>query len=106
VEGFRVFIPESLEGCIAANSCPTYETGKLVEGERFEIHTLEVWGCGGSEAVAAGLKAQAVEREVTDENIRKARHVDKAQFFNNEFDKEFFLSGTTSHREHERAGNA
>lgn len=108
-EGFRVFIPESLEGCTATNSCPTYETGKLVENERFEIQTLEVWGCGGSAVVETALKAQAEERALADENIDKARHVDKAQFFNNEFDKEFFLSNTMSQcgkGEKERFGNA
>lgn len=106
VEGFRVFIPESLEECVANHSCPTYETGKLVEGETFSIHTLEIWGCGGAAVVASALQAQSKDRAVVDENIRKARQVDKAQFFNNEFDKEFFLSNTTSYGDQERFGNA
>jgi hypothetical protein len=95
-DGFRLFIPESLEGCTAASSCPTFETGRLIDGERFEIHTMEVWGCGGAAGVAAALAAQQNERALVDENIRKARQVDKAQFFNNEFDREFFLANSTS----------
>lgn len=106
VEGFRVFIPESLEGCVANHSCPTYETGKLVEGETFEIHTLEIWGCGGEATVASALRAQRLDREVVGENIRKARQVDKAQFFNNEFDREFLLSSTMSYGTKERMGNS
>ena len=31
------------------------------------------------------------------DNIQRARKVDKAQFFNNSFDKEFLLSGTFQH---------
>lgn len=83
------------------DSCPTYETGPLIDSaaeHHFEIHTLEVWGCGGSDTVASALRAQSNERALLDENIRKARQVDKAQFFNNAFDREFFLSGTTSHQ--------
>ena len=105
MEGFRVFIPESLEGCTAANSCPTYETGKLIDGETFEIQTLEIWGCGGADVVAAALAAQANDRAVTDETIRRARQVDKAQFFNNEFDKEFLLSHTMTQASRDRAGH-
>ncbi len=105
-DGFRVFIPESLEGCTAANACPTYETGKLIAGETFEIHTMEVWGCGGADVVASALAAQARERADMDETIRRARHVDKAQFFNNEFDREFLLSGSTSHATKDRSGNS
>lgn len=107
-EGFRLFVPESLERCTAADACPTYETGPLLPdgAEQFEIHTLEVWGCGGREAVAAALQAQRQERAIADENIVKARQVDKAQFFNNEFDREFFLSNTTSYAGSDRMGNA
>jgi hypothetical protein len=105
-EGFRLFIPETLEHCTVADSCPTYETGKLIDGESFEIHTLEVWGGGGSNVVASALLAQSRERAQVDENIRKARQVDKAQFFNNEFDREFFLSGTTSQGGNNRLGNS
>eukprot|EP01038_Epipyxis_sp_PR26KG_P016805 gene16805-23004_t len=95
--GFRLFIPDTLEHCVARSSCPTYESGLLVREANFEIDYLEIWGCGGDEIVLGGLKAQAKEREIVDENIRKARQVDKAQFFNNEFDNEFLLSNTMSH---------
>jgi hypothetical protein len=120
VEGFRLFIPESLEHCRVVGACPTYETGRLLgstaappgvgpESETFEIQTMEIWGCGGAEVVAAALRAQATEREIADENVTKARQVDRAAFFNNDFDKEFFLSKTTAHSkftERDRGGNA
>lgn len=113
-EGFRFFIPESLENCTASNFCPTYETGRLLgksdkvgkdsdsfisqQDERFEIDILEIWGCGGDEIVESALLAQEEERENVAENIRKAQKVDKAAFFNNEFDQEMFLSKTFGHR--------
>lgn len=106
LDGFRVFIPESLEGCTAANSCPTYEAGKLIEGEAFEIQTMEIWGCGGAEVISTALAAQAQDRATANETIRRARQVDKAQFFNNEFDKEFLLGNTTSHTSRDRSGNS
>ena len=44
---------------------------------------------------------QAKDREIRDENIRRAKKVDKAAFFNNEFDKEMFLSKTFAHKTRE-----
>mmetsp|Transcript_3611 Transcript_3611/g.5629 ORF Transcript_3611/g.5629 Transcript_3611/m.5629 type:complete len:168 (-) Transcript_3611:733-1236(-) len=109
MEGFRLFIPESLETCTAQESCPTYEPGRLVEAEggEFQIGTLEIWGCGGEEKVASALQAQEYERQLEEENIQKARHVDKAAFFNNEFDREMFLSNTVSNNASaKRMGNS
>ncbi len=97
VDGFRLFIPDTLEGCIAMESCPTYEAGRLIDGGKFEIHTMEIWGCGGSEVVSSALEAQAEERQTQDMLIHRARQVDKAAFFNNDFDREFLLSNTVSH---------
>lgn len=99
VEGFRFFITDSLEKCIARDMCPTFEEGKLIPtGEEFEIDALEVWGCGGSSRVDFALKAQQHNRQVIAENIQKARKVDKAAFFDNAFDREFLLSNTFSHQ--------
>jgi hypothetical protein len=122
MESFRLFIPESFENCKAAESCLTFDGGKLITGEEngksliddakdlksffssplnkndFEIDVLEVWACGGDEFIQAGMSALAKDREIRDENIRRARKVDKAQFFNNAFDQEFLLSGTFQHR--------
>ncbi len=100
VEGFRFFIPDTLEGCIARHDCPTFEAGKLVPEETFEIESLEVWGCGGIDKVQRGLKAQEVSRKINQENLDKARKVDKAAFFNSSFDREFLLGGTFEHQKH------
>lgn len=110
MESFRFFIPETFEKCTAKESCLTFEGGKLlpqrnddqymdsITKSNFEIDYLEVWACGGEQFIQDGLKALAKEREIRDENIQKARKVDKAQFFNNSFDQEFLLSGTFAHR--------
>ncbi len=104
VEGFRLFIPDTLEQCTARAICTTYEPGKLVFSDdfdvnnvQFEIEHLEVWGSGGANLIANALKAQANHRRVLAHTIDKARKVDKAQFFNNGFDREFLLGNTFSH---------
>lgn len=113
LEGFRLFIPDTLENCVARSICPTYEPGKLIFTDRmniieqshgmqnaatiFEIAHMEVWGSGGALRVEHGLLAQKETRTAMYANIEKARKVDKAQFFNNGFDREFLLSNTFSH---------
>lgn len=116
VEGFRLFIPESLEHCVAKSSCPTFEPGRLIplsdgvgndtNSNTFEIDVLEIWGCGGDSIVSEALDAQAKDRMRVDEAICKARKVDKAAFFNNEFDKEFLLSNTLSHQKQSRENHS
>lgn len=105
LEGFRLFIPDTLEQCTARGMCTTYEPGKLVFSDdhdvnnvQFEIEHLEVWGSGGAVMIESALKAQADHRKVLADTIDKARKVDKAQFFNNGFDREFLLSNTFSHQ--------
>ena len=115
IENFRLFISESFENCTATDSCLTYESGNLLPVKRdinlsdsftestdmkngkFEIDVIEVWASGGAKFVEHGLKALSKTREIKEENIQRARKVDKAQFFNNSFDKEFLLSGTFQH---------
>lgn len=97
MEGFRVFIPDSLENCYARPTCPTYELGKLVEEEEFEIDAMEVWGCGGWNKITKALQAQQIARDVTKETIDRARKIDKAAFFDNSFDREFLLPTTFAH---------
>jgi hypothetical protein len=105
LEGFRLFIPDSLEQCTARAICTTYEPGKLVFSDdidvnnvEFEIEHLEVWGSGGAALINTALRAQVDHRQVLAHNIDKARKVDKAQFFNNGFDREFLLGNTFSHQ--------
>lgn len=113
---FRLFISESFENCTAAESCLTFEGGDLlpdtrdtmsIEGKKefdlmpknkFDIDFLEVWATGGAKFIDQGLQALSKDRQIKDENIQKARKVDKAQFFNNTFDQEFLLSSTFLHR--------
>jgi hypothetical protein len=100
-EKFRLFIPESLENCQANTTCPTFEPGALLPPAckgKFEINALEIWGCGGQEHISSALQAQQKDRKIRDENISKAKKVDKAAFFSSDFDREMFLSKTFSHK--------
>ena len=129
-DGFRLFIPESLEGCTARfvhlgtsyvlligcisfrANCLTYEPGRLLTPESsssasismdshstiFEIDVMEIWGTGGKDSVEKGLQAQRKSRALMDEAVRRAKQVDKAAFFDNEFDREFFLPNTFQHK--------
>lgn len=104
LEGFRLFIPDTLEHCTVRASCTTYEQGRLVFSDeidvnniQFDIEHLEVWGSGGTELIESGLRAQADHRKVLAHTIDKARKVDKAQFFSNGFDREYLLPNTFSH---------
>jgi hypothetical protein len=104
----RLFFPESFEQCIAGSRDMTFAHGQLLpDGQRFfELDSLEVWGVGGSEVVAAALGAQHQARAIKAENLRKARTVDRAQFLD-DFQSGVIESKAFAHRnqvDHGRAG--
>lgn len=83
----RLFIAESFDDCKAASADLTFEKGRLLaegsggaSGKDFEIDSLEVWGCGGTETVQEALGARAKQRDIRQAAINKARKVDKAAF--------------------------
>lgn len=80
----RLFIPASMESCNAGVIDKTFRQGDLLPGdalERFNIKSLEVWGCGGEEAIKKGLKAREEKRELTEAAIASARKIkDKSAF--------------------------
>lgn len=76
----------------------TTTTTETNENSRFAIDVIEVWGCGGLASLARGQQAQSTLRAIKDEAIQRARKVDKAAFFDNEFNNEFLLSKTMQHR--------
>jgi hypothetical protein len=78
------------------NNVPNLASAR--ENNNFEIDFLEVFACGGEQFIEKGLQSLAKDREIRDENIQRARKVDKAQFFNSAFDQEFLLSGTFAHK--------
>ena len=119
LDAFRLFITESFESCVASDGCLTFEAGSLLpdldvstdindkdeinfasarENNNFEIDFLEVFACGGDQFIEKGMESLAKDREIREENIQRARKVDKAQFFNSAFDQEFLLSGTFAHK--------
>jgi hypothetical protein len=112
IDNFRLWIPDTLEDCIIRDNDLTYESGNLLPGidtesslttnskfipqseHHFEIDGIEIWAVGGDEIWQSGAEAQKQTRSIQDKNIERARKVDKAQFFNNDFDREFFLAKT------------
>jgi hypothetical protein len=93
LDSFRFFLSESLEcsNNMARSACLTFEPGELCPSSdrRFEVDCLEVWGIGGDATVTDALEARSAQRTITQETLQRARKVDKAQFANNEFDREY-----------------
>ena len=71
-----------------------YEPGPLigddVSRETFQVAYVEAWGLGGSDA----MRGRESWRAQKDRLIQRQRKVDKAQFANNSFDREYLLKGT------------
>lgn len=110
VEKPRLFIAETLDGCMASSGDLTFEPGPLLpppgqEGEParkyFEVETCEVWGAGGDDIVSEALGARSKQREIVASNINKARKVDKAQFLD-DFKSGLIESKAFQHRDQMR----
>lgn len=80
----RFFVPESLERCSAGFFDRTFQDGELLpldSLEKFEIHTLEVWGVGGDDVIKKAVSDRAAYRKRHEEILVRARIVhDKKQF--------------------------
>jgi hypothetical protein len=105
VEEPRLFLSEEDldNNCVAASQDLTFENGALLPpGQRnskyFGVQGLEVWGVGDIESVETALQAREVVRANTDEAIRRARKVDKAQFLD-DFRAGTFSSKAFQHRQ-------
>eukprot|EP01083_Nonionella_stella_P025678 70758_1 len=56
----------------------TFRQGDLLpveQLEKFNIRSLEVWGCGGEDAIKNGLQARKEKRSLTDAAIYNARKI-------------------------------
>jgi hypothetical protein len=74
----RLFIPASMESCSAGVMDKTFRQGDLLPGEeleKFNIRSLEVWGCGGKDTIQKGLKAREEKRAISDAAIYNARKI-------------------------------
>lgn len=103
----RLFIPKSMNDCYAAPSCNSFEAGPLLgdtagqdgtSSSSFQVDVMEVWGSGGEEVLSealAGLEDKRAQKRRVQERARK---VDRAAFFENDFDQEMFLGSTFQHR--------
>ena len=98
-DSFRLWLGLDLDQSYITSSCQTYEPGALLpmEGlqQQLPIAVIELWGFGGASARERKDKADLAER-IRLENLRK---VDKAAFFDGDFNKEVLLSNTFRHRE-------
>jgi len=100
--GFRIFINEGFDRCIAKASDLNYEAGAFLgpgtQGE-FKLEELQVYGCGGEESISRGMAGQKQARATQEENLRRARKVDRAAFAGNAFDREMLLGNTFAHQQ-------
>lgn len=110
----RLFITETLDGCIAQSDDLTFARGNLMspdtssesdsnsnkqrQRDSFEIERMEVWGVGGDAVVKEALTKRQEHRDLTAANIKKARKVDKAQFLD-DFKSGLIESKAFQHRE-------
>lgn len=103
----RIFIPSSLEGCVATPTCSTYQVGTLVPpwaqktgglpGE-FDIDVLEIWAVGGEAIICSAMVDRDKARGLAADTLQKARKCDKAAFFGSAFDQEMLLGKTMAHK--------
>jgi len=77
----------------------TYEVGYIMpnstKNHDLKVSKIEIIGLGGQEA----LQAQEDHRRTLQKLRDKKKQVDKKAFLDNEFDKEFLLGGTYSHKQ-------
>lgn len=116
----RLWIDFEFESCVArvGGDDAVFESGPLLGSsspsvtndedavvdenrEAFKIGEIECWGLGGEEALAR----RAEWRHQKDKIIQKQRQVDKSQFANNSFDREYLLGQTfTAEKQSEQRG--
>lgn len=85
--GPRLFIDETFSGCYASTRDGTFQMGNLLPSKDsfsqkifFNIHQLEVWGCGGEDVVTEALESRRQERSLRASQIQHYRRVDKSAF--------------------------
>lgn len=83
----RLFLDESFAACYVSSRDTTFEPGHLMprtdaysQKQYFLTDWMEVWGCGGQDAVSAALSAQAATKAVRAAYLQKNRQVDKTAF--------------------------
>ena len=92
---FRIFLPDTLEGCTASPRCAAFATGRLAARSTFDVGALEVWGVSANaEERELALAARGEARALRQKQIDRARKVDKAAFLGNDFDRETLLGKT------------
>ena len=94
----RLWIDADFDLCFATSGSNdlVYEPGPLLGDDltrqTFQIAELEAWGLGGAQALLARESWRGQKARM----LQKQRQVDKAQFANNSFDREYLLKGTFS----------
>ena len=80
----RLFIPTTMDSCNAGYLDKTFRQGNLLpfeELEKFKLKSIEVWACGGEEAIKDGLKVREAKRSLTDDAIYDARQIKDKKVF-------------------------
>jgi len=103
----RLWIDAEFDTCFASSGSndAVYEPGPLLGDdllrETFRVAQIEVWGLGGID----GMKSRDAWRAQKERMLLKQRQVDKSQFANNAFDREYLLNGTFSGSKRETNDN-
>lgn len=69
---FRLYVDASLESGTCLNACETYADGALASAESFEVRVIEVWGCGGRDAVLQQEMWKEDQVEMRRRSVRRA----------------------------------
>ena len=100
MEAMRLWISGTLEDCYSRSIGLTYDQGPLrciksvsddvLNPDTFKIVSISLYGFGGESA----LTEQQTKREEVSEIVNSRRQVDKRQFVQSDFDREFLLGNT------------
>ncbi|PFH31867.1 TLD protein [Besnoitia besnoiti] len=82
--------PTAAEGDASGDYAAEQDEEKNAFQCPFEVHEVEVWGCGD----AATRQQQLIANKRQDQLRQERRQVDKGRFAQNDFDREFLLENT------------
>ncbi|KAK8811388.1 hypothetical protein WA158_003122 [Blastocystis sp. Blastoise] len=102
IGSFRIWINDNMDDCYTSLGGLTYERGPLQSEKlktKFNIHTIEVWGFGGEEA----MNLLKTFKSIKEGDLMKNRQTDKSKLLGSDFDKEMFLGNTFKHEQEQQS---
>ena len=94
---FRLLLAPNFRSCTNRSSGLTFNEGRVASSETFDCAMVEVWGCGGDEALRGVYERRNAEQRFRDQR----RKVDKKQLMDG-FTQEHLLGNTFKHRQQQR----